>query len=1377
MKTARALVVATVSAALLCAGTSAVGASTAVPTAVDAPDPRTDERPTDRGDLAPLAAPAPSTGQEFAPDRVLVSWAPRTSGTQKRSALDAAGVTAADAIPGTSYTEVAVGDEDPETVVARLAEDPRVADVQLDHVRRATQWTADPALESTWPYFDLLRLPRAWDASTGAGVTVAVLDTGVSPHADLGGLLPGADLVTNDGNPRDPLGHGTLVAGVIAARSNTVGSVGAAYDAQILPVRVLDELGEGPDSRIAAGIAYAVSQGATVINLSLAGPDESPVLLDAIESAVAAGAVVVAAAGNDGTDAPQYPAAYAPQVDGLLAVSATDDDGALTDFSTWGDWVSIAAPGYEIVGPDASSGTYVFSSGTSFAAPFVSGAAALVRAHASTMTPEQVEERLVQTARDAGPRGIDPYYGFGVLDAATAVTASDSFTAAAAVPLDRAAGDGGADDTARTAVAISGTRVSGAIAPEGDADWYRFSLSAPGFYRISADAGFQPLTSRALDPSLEVRSLDGALLGTADGLGLGLQDPTVLTFPMAAAGDVLVAVTNANGAASDAQYELTLDPTAQPFDFASTTAPASARDAVAVGDVTGDGIADVVGATAGETSFAVLPGAGGGRTGARIDVPVPSGAGWTSGNIALADVDGDADVDVLVGALDGVWTFTQSGGALTATSSVANPWSPREILPYDTDGDGDRDLVIAGQPTRIATNGGTGVFTLQPLDLGAATGMAAGRLDGDAVADLVVGNRIYLSTAGGLASAGTAMPGLGLDEIALGDVTGDGANDLVHASLGDGTIAVEPGRGDGTFGSTVRHSLPFLSVSTLRLGDVDGDAKTDVVALTPYSGLAVLLQRGGSLAGPTVVPLAQAPGTMRRSGLSLADLDGNGSLDAVTVGSNAVNIAVQRSRTDTEGRAWVSGITPGPHVSGAQRRPTVTVLVDRDLRTPLPATVRLVDADGAEVPATRTYSTNPRRILLTPTVDLDRGSHYEVVVGGLVDASGDTQDEPLRSWFTVAAGGDRFTPIDPVRIADTRLDDFGAVASGEEVQLDLSPLPADATSVVLSVVSAGHGSLGNVRVFPTKPGAPVPTVASLNLVPGVDQPNLVTVAIGQDRMVSLVPDGPTTHLIVDLFGYYSPGGGTAFEPLDPTRVLDTRNGTGVTQGPLTGGHWVDLKVAGTGSVPADASAVVLNVAGTSVAGRLFVSVYPSPDAGYPDESPGTSNLNLYPGRDQSNLVTVKVGDGGRIRFWVNTSSTHLVADLAGYYSATGDNGFVPVTPVRMADTRTSSHLPGILRAGVPVDLELWRAPFGTDATAVVLNIAGVGPRSQTHVRAFPTTVPATLPLISTINLAAGRDESNLAIVRVGDRGRITLYAHSSDTHLVVDAFGYFRTYR
>lgn len=166
------------------------------------------------------------------------------------------------------------------------------------------------------------------------------------------------------------------------------------------------------DFDIAEGVTWAANHGAKIINLSLGGPNDGPVLHDAVTYATGKGSVVVVAAGNKGDNRPQYPAAY-PEV---LAVGATDAAGNLTDFSSWGDWIDVAAAGYRIFSTDRG-GTYAVGYGTSFSAPIASGVAALVRTLYPTLTPAQVISRMKTTARDAGPRGIDPYYGCGVLDA------------------------------------------------------------------------------------------------------------------------------------------------------------------------------------------------------------------------------------------------------------------------------------------------------------------------------------------------------------------------------------------------------------------------------------------------------------------------------------------------------------------------------------------------------------------------------------------------------------------------------------------------------------------------------------------------------------------------------------------------------------------------------------------------------------------------------------------------------------------------------------------------------------------------------------------------------------------------------------------------
>ena len=457
------------------------------------------------------------------------------------------------------------------------------------------------------------------------------------------------------------------------------------------------------------------------------------------------------------------------------------------------------------------------------------------------------------------------------------------------------------------------------------------------------------------------------------------------------------------------------------------------------------------------------------------------------------------------------------------------------------------------------------------------------------------------------------------------------------------------------------------------------------------------------------------------------------------------------------------------------------IAFDRDLdpASMTPTSVRLIDAVSTlDVPATRTYNSATRTVSVVPSTPLTAGSHYAVTLSGVRDTSGASMTGAARTWFTVAAGADRYTPIDPVRVLDTRygtgLEWPGPAESGEQIELDLSYLPADTTAVVLNVTAASPSSFGNVRVFPSGTGT-IPRVSNLNVVPGVDQPNLVTVAVGPELSVTLLAEATATDLIADLAGYYSPGGATAFEPVAPVRVMDTRDGTGAPRGALGGGQWVDLQVTGSHGVPSDAAAVVLNVTGTQVTGATHVRVYPAPGAGEDQTPPDVSNLNLTPGRDQPNLVTVKVGDGGRIRFFTPVASTFLIADLAGYYTSTADHGFVAIAPIRLADTRTGLGIGSTLTKGSTSTLAVGgTAGVPADAVAAVLNVTGVHPRGITHVRTFPTTVPATVPDISTINLVPGRDEANLAVVKLGAGGKVGFFPATADVDLVVDVGGYFR---
>jgi thermitase len=231
-------------------------------------------------------------------------------------------------------------------------------------------------------------------ATTVAGAsptTVAVVDTGVDPSQPTlsGRLVAGWDVLGDDSATGDSAWHGTAVASIIAG----LPGVEPACDAcSIMPVKALDASGEGSDAAVARGITWAVEHGARVVNLSLEGPSEAPVLRTAIRAAFHRGVVIVAAAGNDGTSAPTYPAAdpFA------IGVAATNTQDRLYPWSNRGSWVTLAAPGINLSGVPGG-GTFDFE-GTSSAAAVVSGVAARCIAEAPTLTPTLVRQALVRGA-------------------------------------------------------------------------------------------------------------------------------------------------------------------------------------------------------------------------------------------------------------------------------------------------------------------------------------------------------------------------------------------------------------------------------------------------------------------------------------------------------------------------------------------------------------------------------------------------------------------------------------------------------------------------------------------------------------------------------------------------------------------------------------------------------------------------------------------------------------------------------------------------------------------------------------------------------------------------------------------------------------------
>jgi type VII secretion-associated serine protease mycosin len=282
----------------------------------------------------------------------------------------------------------------------------------------------DPLRPRQWA-LDALGAERLWTVSRGAGQVVAVIDSGVdATHPDLAGrVLVGTDYVTASGTGwTDQFGHGTHVAGIVAAvAGNRIGISGLAPDARILPVRVLDRDGAGWDSDIAAGLLWAADQGASVINLSLGGPDASELVRAAVAIVIGRGAVVVAAAGNERADGNpvNYPAGFA--LPGQLGVAATTAARVSARYSNTGSYVSLAAPGDRIL--STFDGSYEELSGTSMAAPYVAAVVALVRAAAPALGPVDVARLLTSTADDLEVAGRDDATGAGLVDPSAALCA------------------------------------------------------------------------------------------------------------------------------------------------------------------------------------------------------------------------------------------------------------------------------------------------------------------------------------------------------------------------------------------------------------------------------------------------------------------------------------------------------------------------------------------------------------------------------------------------------------------------------------------------------------------------------------------------------------------------------------------------------------------------------------------------------------------------------------------------------------------------------------------------------------------------------------------------------------------------------------------
>lgn len=431
-----------------------------------------------------------------------------------------------------------------------------------------------------------------------------------------------------------------------------------------------------------------------------------------------------------------------------------------------------------------------------------------------------------------------------------------------------------------------------------------------------------------------------------------------------------------------------------------------------------------------------------------------------------------------------------------------------------------------------------------------------------------------------------------------------------------------------------------------------------------------------------------------------------------------------------------------------------------------------------------------------PTIDLD------AVCFGMATCRYDA-GQPA-----VPTGG--FHPLSPTRILDTRTglgitngpirfgDGRSPVPDGrgnnpysqDEIRnhelkvTGVAGIPDSGVSAVLLNVTAvdppGHGYLS---VFPRPPVGPgrdifndqntfhaVPSSSNLNVRPGETVPNMVLARVGAGGRIRLLNSTGSMHVVADVAGWFDTAGqsagGLRFTGVAPSRIVDTRTGLGDIGGRFAAGDSRSIQIAGVAGVPADARSVVLNITAAGPRGVGYVTAHPD---GEP--RPNASNLNLNPGQDRPNLAVVRLGTNGRIRLAVAETSTDLIVDVFGYYGPSGGRT-TAIDPARVFDSRTglgttaSPLAPGETRrvqiagrAGVPAN-----------ATAVIANVTVTGATSGGYLSIWPSG--GARPTVSNLNWTPFADVPNLAMVRLGEGGALSVFNATGYVHVIVDVMGY-----
>jgi hypothetical protein len=391
-------------------------------------------------------------------------------------------------------------------------------------------------------------------------------------------------------------------------------------------------------------------------------------------------------------------------------------------------------------------------------------------------------------------------------------------------------------------------------------------------------------------------------------------------------------------------------------------------------------------------------------------------------------------------------------------------------------------------------------------------------------------------------------------------------------------------------------------------------------------------------------------------------------------------------------------------------------------------------------------------------------------------AIADAGDEILDSGVFLQANGISSNPLGPLqpitpdRVLDTRL-----TATNESAPLGLATeslvpagtsisvkvtggdVPDTALAVALNVTAVDGAAAGFLTIFPD--GGTQPGTSSVNFPPGSASPNTVVAKIGTDGRIRIFASA-TVHVIVDIFGWFGPGGSARLFTVVPDRVFDSRN-AGTPVGAL---GTIDVQIAGTARVPVGATAAILNVTATDAAGAGYLTVFPS-DRDRPD----VSSVNFEVGVARPNSVIAPLGADGKIKVFA-FSQTHVIVDVMGWFGTAGQSEYVEVPSTRLFDTRLPANGAAKLAAGSTTHVQIVGPVVPPNARSVVLNVTS----TESDAAGFLTVYPgnAAQPPTSNVNYLQGQTIPNAVIVGLGPTGTIDIFSFAA-SHVIVDVVGYF----